>query len=73
MIVIALGQALISFNVSALLVSMGGMVHSFRTPPTFIPGMPSVHPRTTRFSEITSGSRFATLLSNLVPFVSHPV
>src|SRR5262249_45073031 len=36
MIVIALGQALISFNVSALLVSMGGMVQSFNTPPTTV-------------------------------------
>jgi MFS family permease len=36
MIVIALAQALISFNVSALLVSMGGMVHSFGTPPTTV-------------------------------------
>jgi MFS family permease len=36
MTVIALGQALISLNVSALLVSMGGMVHSFRTPPTTV-------------------------------------
>src|SRR5215469_14261746 len=36
LIVIAMGQALISFNVSALLVSMGGMVESFRTPPTTV-------------------------------------
>ncbi|HMF14405.1 MAG TPA: MFS transporter [Gemmataceae bacterium] len=36
LIVIAMGQALISFNVSALLVSMGGMIESFRTPPTTV-------------------------------------
>lgn len=36
MIVIAMGQALMSFNVAALPVSMGGMVESFNTPPTTI-------------------------------------
>jgi MFS family permease len=34
MIVIGMGQALMSFNVAALPVSMGGMVESFNTPPT---------------------------------------
>ena len=36
MIVIAMGQMLMSFNVSALPVSMGGMVESFNTPPTTV-------------------------------------
>jgi MFS family permease len=36
MIVIALGQMLMSFNVAAIPVSMGGMVESFGTPPTTI-------------------------------------
>src|SRR5262245_57712329 len=36
MIVIALGQMLMSFNVSALPVSMRGMVESFNTPPTTV-------------------------------------
>lgn len=36
MIVIAMGQALMSFNVAALPVSMGGMVDSFGVPPTTI-------------------------------------
>src|SRR5262245_27870918 len=36
LIVIAMGQALISFNVSAIPVSMGGMVKSFDTPPTTV-------------------------------------
>lgn len=36
MIVIALGQMLMSFNVAALPVSMGGMVASFNTPPTTV-------------------------------------
>jgi MFS family permease len=36
MIVIAMGQALMSFNVAALPVSMGGMVASFNTAPTTI-------------------------------------
>jgi MFS family permease len=36
MIVIAMGQALMSFNVAALPVSMGGMVASFSTPPTTV-------------------------------------
>ncbi len=36
MIVIAMGQALMSFNVAALPVSMGGMVESFDTPPTTV-------------------------------------
>jgi MFS family permease len=36
MIVIAMGQMLMSFNVSAIPVSMGGMVESFRTPPTTV-------------------------------------
>ncbi len=36
MIVIAMGQMLLSFNVSALPVSMGGMVQSFDVPPTTI-------------------------------------
>lgn len=36
MIVIAMGQMLMSFNVAALPVSMGGMVESFRTPPTTV-------------------------------------
>ncbi len=36
MIVIAMGQMLMSFNVAALPVSMGGMVESFDTPPTTI-------------------------------------
>jgi hypothetical protein len=35
MIVIAMGQALMSFNVAALPVSMGGMVASFNTLPVF--------------------------------------
>lgn len=36
MIVIAMGQMLMSFNVAAIPVSMGGMVESFNTPPTTI-------------------------------------
>jgi MFS family permease len=36
MVVIAMGQALMSFNVAALPVSMGGMVASFNTPPTTV-------------------------------------
>jgi len=36
MIAIALGQALMSFNVAALPVSMGGMVQSFNVPPTTV-------------------------------------
>ncbi len=36
MIVIALGQMLMSFNVAAIPVSMGGMVESFNTPPTTV-------------------------------------
>lgn len=36
MIVIAMGQALMSFNVAALPVSMSGMVESFNTPPTTV-------------------------------------
>jgi MFS family permease len=36
MIVIAMGQALMSFNVAAIPVSMGGMVRSFQTPPTTV-------------------------------------
>jgi hypothetical protein len=36
MIVIAMGQALMSFNVAALPVSIGGMVASFNTPPTTV-------------------------------------
>src|SRR6516225_7793666 len=36
MIVIAMGQMLMSFNVAAIPVSMGGMVESFRTPPTTV-------------------------------------
>jgi MFS family permease len=36
MLVIAMGQALISFNVAALPVSMGGIVESFNTPPTTV-------------------------------------
>jgi MFS family permease len=36
MIVIAMGQALMSFNVAAIPVSMGGMVASFNTPPTTV-------------------------------------
>ena len=36
MIIIAMGQALMSFNVAALPVSMGGMVESFNTPPTTV-------------------------------------
>ncbi|MFO1128566.1 MAG: MFS transporter [Rhodospirillales bacterium] len=36
MIAIALGQVLMSFNVSALPVSMGGMVQSFGVPPTTV-------------------------------------
>lgn len=36
MIVIAMGQALMSFNVAALPVSMGGMVESFDTQPTTV-------------------------------------
>ena len=33
MLVIAMGQMLMSFNVAAIPVSMGGMVASFNTPP----------------------------------------
>jgi MFS family permease len=36
MIVIAMGQALMSFNVAAIPVSMSGMVESFTTPPTTV-------------------------------------
>jgi len=36
MIVIAMGQALMSFNVASLPISMGGMVDSFNTPPTTV-------------------------------------
>src|SRR5215467_2145058 len=36
MVVIAMGQMLMSFNVSAIPVSMSGMVHSFNTPPTTV-------------------------------------
>src|SRR5262245_1010509 len=36
MIVIAMAQMLMSFNVSAIPVSMGGMVESFNTPPTTV-------------------------------------
>ena len=36
MIVIAMGQALMSFNVAAIPVSMSGMVESFQTPPTTV-------------------------------------
>jgi MFS family permease len=36
MIVIAMGQMLMSFNVAALPVSMSGMVSSFNTPPTTV-------------------------------------
>src|SRR5262245_4533245 len=36
MIVIAMGQALMSFNVNALPVSIGGLVASFDTPPTTV-------------------------------------
>jgi MFS family permease len=36
MIVIAMGQALMSFNVAALPVSMGGMVRDFGVPPTTV-------------------------------------
>jgi hypothetical protein len=36
MLVIAMGQMLMSFNVAAIPVSMGGMVRSFNTPPTTI-------------------------------------
>ncbi len=36
MIVIAMGQMLMSFNVAALTVSMSGMLNSFNTPPTTV-------------------------------------
>lgn len=36
MIVIAMGQALMSFNVAAIPISMSGMVESFQTPPTTV-------------------------------------
>ena len=36
MIAIALGQAIMSFNVSSLPVALGGMVESFGVPPTTI-------------------------------------
>lgn len=36
MIVIGMGQALMSFNVAAIPISMGGMVESFNTPPTTV-------------------------------------
>jgi MFS family permease len=36
MIIIAMGQMLMSFNVSAIPVSMSGMVESFQTPPTTV-------------------------------------
>ena len=36
MVAIALGQALMSFNVASLPVAIGGMVHSFNVPPTTV-------------------------------------
>jgi len=36
MVIIAMGQALMSFNVAAIPVSMSGMVKSFNTPPTTV-------------------------------------
>ena len=36
MIAIALGQAMMSFNVASLLVALGGMVESFGVPPTTV-------------------------------------
>jgi MFS family permease len=36
MVVIAMGQALLSFNAASLAISMAGMVDSFRTPPTTV-------------------------------------
>ncbi len=36
MVIIAMGQALMSFNVAAIPVSMGGMVQSFGVPPTTV-------------------------------------
>ena len=36
MIAIALGQAIMSFNVASLPVSIGGMVQSFGVPPTTV-------------------------------------
>ena len=36
MIVLAMGQALMSFNVAALPISMGGMVSDFGVPPTTV-------------------------------------
>src|SRR5262249_12343306 len=36
MIAIALGQAIMSFNVASLPVALGGMVESFRVPPTTV-------------------------------------
>jgi MFS family permease len=36
MIAIALGQAMMSYNVASLPVAMGGMIESFRVPPTAI-------------------------------------
>ena len=36
MVIIALGQVLLSFNAAALPVSMSGMVESFQTPPTTV-------------------------------------
>ena len=36
MIAIALGQAIMSFNVASLPVALGGMVESFKVPPTTI-------------------------------------
>jgi predicted MFS family arabinose efflux permease len=36
MVVVAMAQALLSFNVASLPISMGGMVDSFRTPPTTV-------------------------------------
>jgi MFS family permease len=36
MVVVALGQALLAFNLAALSISMGGMVASFHTPPTSV-------------------------------------
>ena len=36
MIAIALGQAIMSYNVASLPVSMGGMVQSFGVPPTTV-------------------------------------
>ena len=60
---------------SVVLRMYGGGITSLRFPPTFIPWMPSFQPLITgalpRFSTV-KGAR-PTELSNLVPFVSHPV